>query len=518
MKKNLKDFKAYAAFVITAAVVFTAAPGGLVFAASIEDQLDDKISEKGEVDSALDDVKEEIDRTQQDIDDANQNIDDAEKTVTLKQEEAYLIIGELETLRDDINAFDSLLKALEQQYKEKELLFLERAKTMYQYSEYNVIDIFFSSSDLLDFVGKLDTFLKMLNEDRQLLEEIKSMQEQMEIKKKQGELLLRGKEELLAQIDAAITEINENMTVTRAQYGLLISVMAELQAQEKELNDRSEELADDIDVLKEEASKTPEPTPTPTSAPTQTPPPVPTAEPTATASPTETAVPDTPAADPSDTPFDTEIPTEVPPPQTATAEQTKASAEATPDTPPPESTETTTETPTAAPGSSSDIEPTSPEECDFAWPLPEAGYYLTSFFGYRIDPFTGVPSGHSGTDIAMAEGTPIYAAQSGVVEISTTNGGGYGYYIQIRHDNGVKTLYAHCSKLLVKVGQRVSKGDKIALVGSSGRATGPHLHFEVIVGGTKIEPLPYLPRTILLDRTYNWSTDAKYSTMLLRIS
>jgi murein DD-endopeptidase MepM/ murein hydrolase activator NlpD len=178
-------------------------------------------------------------------------------------------------------------------------------------------------------------------------------------------------------------------------------------------------------------------------------------------------------------------------------------------------TPTAAPTPTPTPGISTND--TSPEGCDFAWPLQTGSYYLTSFFGARKDPFTGLQAGHGGTDIAMGRGTPILAAQDGVVITSTTNGGGYGQYIQIKHDNGVRTLYAHCSQLLVSVGERVVKGQRIALVGDTGRATGPHLHFEVIIDGAKVESLTYLPQNMLLNKNYNWSTSSNYKTMLTRL-
>jgi murein DD-endopeptidase MepM/ murein hydrolase activator NlpD len=102
---------------------------------------------------------------------------------------------------------------------------------------------------------------------------------------------------------------------------------------------------------------------------------------------------------------------------------------------------------------------------------------------------------HTGVDLAASGGTAIYAAQSGVVEVSTTNGGGFGYYIKIQHDNGLETMYAHCSKLLVKEGETVQRGQKIAEVGKTGSATGCHLHFEVIKNGQYVQPLNYISDT-----------------------
>ncbi len=98
---------------------------------------------------------------------------------------------------------------------------------------------------------------------------------------------------------------------------------------------------------------------------------------------------------------------------------------------------------------------------------------------------------HSGLDIAGPVGTPIYAAEAGVVETAGWNRGGYGYYIIINHGNGIRTLYGHASKLYVVSGQKVARGQMIMGMGSTGRSTGPHLHFEVRAGGFK-NPLSYI--------------------------
>lgn len=121
------------------------------------------------------------------------------------------------------------------------------------------------------------------------------------------------------------------------------------------------------------------------------------------------------------------------------------------------------------------------------WPLPIAGT-ITSPQGYRTDPITGEISYHSGTDIAAPEGTPILAAADGTVTIANATdswGGSYGYYVKIDHGSGLTTLYAHCSSICVTAGQQVKSGQVIAYVGQTGRATGPHLHFE-IQGGANV--------------------------------
>ena len=117
---------------------------------------------------------------------------------------------------------------------------------------------------------------------------------------------------------------------------------------------------------------------------------------------------------------------------------------------------------------------------------------VTSEFGYRKDPFTGETRGHTGMDLSVPTGTPIRAALPGTVTVSQYNSS-YGYYVVVDHGNGLSTLYAHNSKLLVRVGQTVEAGDIVSLSGSTGRSTGPHLHFEVRVNGERTNPRYYLP-------------------------
>ncbi len=125
-----------------------------------------------------------------------------------------------------------------------------------------------------------------------------------------------------------------------------------------------------------------------------------------------------------------------------------------------------------------------------SWPVP-GQYRITSEFGGRVHPITGVWSTHGGTDIAAPYGTAIVAANAGVV-IYAGYHYSYGNYIIIDHGGGIATLYGHCSKLLASNGQAVDKGEKIALIGSTGESTGNHLHFEVRVNGVRVQPMDYL--------------------------
>jgi murein DD-endopeptidase MepM/ murein hydrolase activator NlpD len=126
-------------------------------------------------------------------------------------------------------------------------------------------------------------------------------------------------------------------------------------------------------------------------------------------------------------------------------------------------------------------------------PPVHTGYY-SSNFGWRIDPFTGAPAMHEGVDFVANAGTPIYASAGGVVDFAGLDGG-YGNMVEIDHGNNIVTRYAHASKVLVKVGQVVRRGQEIAEVGSTGRSTGNHLHFEVRYKGVAQNPVRFLQKS-----------------------
>ena len=122
---------------------------------------------------------------------------------------------------------------------------------------------------------------------------------------------------------------------------------------------------------------------------------------------------------------------------------------------------------------------------------PVASGILGSAFGFRIDPFTGGSAIHTGLDFQAESGTPILAAAGGVVVVQDAHAA-YGNMVEIDHGNDLITRYAHASKVLVKKGDLIKRGQKIAEVGSTGRSTGPHLHFEVLVEGVAQDPQKFL--------------------------
>lgn len=124
---------------------------------------------------------------------------------------------------------------------------------------------------------------------------------------------------------------------------------------------------------------------------------------------------------------------------------------------------------------------------------------LTSSFGVRSDPFHGGAAMHAGVDLPGPTGTPIYATADGVVGRSG-RAGGYGNLVTVNHGKGIETRYGHLSKILVAANTRVRRGQLIGLMGSTGRSTGSHLHYEVRVDGTPVNPMPFMQNANVLDQ------------------
>ena len=120
---------------------------------------------------------------------------------------------------------------------------------------------------------------------------------------------------------------------------------------------------------------------------------------------------------------------------------------------------------------------------------------FTSGFGVRSDPFRGGAAMHAGIDLSGPSGTPIYATADGVITDASYNRGGYGNLVKIDHGRGIETRYGHLSVFAVKPGQRINRGDMVGRMGSTGRSTGNHLHYEVRIDGRAVNPIPFMRST-----------------------
>ncbi len=122
---------------------------------------------------------------------------------------------------------------------------------------------------------------------------------------------------------------------------------------------------------------------------------------------------------------------------------------------------------------------------------PVSQLSFTSNFGIRSDPFRGTAAMHAGVDIPGPTGTPIYATADGIVS-NAERKGGYGNMVEVNHGKGIATRYGHLSRITVAANTRVNRGQLIGLMGSTGRSTGPHLHYEVRIDGHAVNPIPFL--------------------------
>lgn len=140
---------------------------------------------------------------------------------------------------------------------------------------------------------------------------------------------------------------------------------------------------------------------------------------------------------------------------------------------------------------------------------PVKDFRYTSSFGVRVDPFRGTAAMHPGLDMAAPVGTPVYATADGIVS-RAERAGGYGNMVQLEHGKGLETRYGHLSQILVHDGQRVHRGDLIALMGSTGRSTGSHLHYEVRIDGRAVNPMPFLQTADYLTALQNRTAPARH--------
>jgi len=380
-------------------------------ASSYDDKINDATNKKNDLSGKVSVIEEMYSQKQDELSSVSAEIAklEAEKLSMMSEEE--MAVAELNFLKKSIEDSEETIASMEKSVEELEVLFVERARIMYQHSSVDILTLFFEAEDIFDFIDSVNLHKRMLEEDTALLEKLKSDKSQLELKREQQERLFKDKEVLLDEIENAIADLENRVAISEGKYSNLSALLSDLSKEEADLNSQISDLKDDISYYEDQKQQQ----------------------------------------------------------QQQEAEKNNQN------------------------NSSNTSNNISRDDSDanFCWPL--ASYsYISSPFGYRTHPINGKWSLHTGVDIASASGTSIFAAQSGTVLISTTAGGSYGYYVKIQHDNGLVTLYAHCSQLLVSAGDRVERGQVIAKVGSTGASTGPHLHFEVIKNGQYMQPLNYI--------------------------
>ncbi len=472
-----------AAFALAACMMCTPITAA---ASSYDDDIQNELNKKDEIKGEINAIAGMVSDKQDQLSNTASEIAQLEKDRLSIMTEEDIAIAELTFLKQSIEESETNLAEMTDSVAELERRFVERAKVMYQNSEVDFIALFFESNNIFDFIDRVAIYKKVLEEDTALINQLKADKVQLELKRDQQERLFKNKEVLLAEIESAIADLESKTSIAEGKYSNLATLLDDLAAEEERLNQNLSNVNNniaDLENKKEEERLEQE------------------------RLEQERLEQERLEQERLEQERLEQERLEQERLEQERLEQEKLEQEK----PKPGDNKPKPGKPTSDKNESNKNESNTSESdkneqtnnsqnstasrdeivSNFCWPV--ADYYgITSPFGYRTHPINGKWSLHTGVDLGSQGGTKIFAAQSGVVVESTTNGGGYGYYIKIDHGNGVETLYAHCSALYVKVGQTVQRGQVIAAVGRTGAATGNHLHFEVILNGTHVQPLDYI--------------------------
>lgn len=216
------------------------------------DELSDKQNEKNELQDQYDNIQDELGNIQDQLGNSEDNLVQTEREKELQAMIRQDRIDELKALKDDIESLDAEIAAAEEDFAEKEALFFERAKVMYQYSDYSLFDMFLQSDDIFMFFEKLATYKKMLQQDKDLMNEVLGLKETLAFKKKLQEDTFAEKELLIAQIDEAISDLDTKFELEQGKYAELIAALDELEASEEALANDMEEIDSEIAQLEYE--------------------------------------------------------------------------------------------------------------------------------------------------------------------------------------------------------------------------------------------------------------------------
>lgn len=335
-------------------------------------------------------------------------------------------------------AYDAYILA-EQDLSDKEAQYVKRLQTMFDHQKKSVLQIFLESRSLQGFFTTMQFMNIVADTDQQMIEDLEASRDNAVLLRDLARQHSADMAVVVEQVEADLARLKADAEVKQADLDQNALALSERELAEDELNAESERIAAEVvDLQKQYAAEL-------------------AAQATAAAKATKAAE------------------------ATRSAKATRAA----------EATKAAKPTPTPKPANR---QPSG----GWVWPYP-GDYHVYSKYGMRMHPVYHVYRFHSGVDLGGDYGAPIVAAADGVVikvrnpwQGRNTGGSGYGNYIIIMHANGVSTLYAHMKKTLVSVGESVDAGDKIGLCGSTGTSTGPHLHFEVMVNGRTVNPIPYI--------------------------
>lgn len=397
---------------------------------------------KTELESQIEDKEQQVSSLQQQKNNVLSTIKELDKKYAKAQENLDTLTGQIEDKNAEIEKNSEELEKA----KEKEAIQYEdmkkRIQYLYEAGNISMLSVILGADDFAEALSRTENFRQLTSYDRKQLEEYKKTCKKIEnlekdLKKEKSDLedYKKSAEEEKGNIETSISKKQEEITKFEAGIDAAVMEQSDLEGELAIQNEILKQMKEEVQsVGGQESSSSNESTNSDTNKQEQ--------------------------------------------PQTETKPETKP--EAKPDTKP----ETT---PEEKPDNSQSDNSGSPQ---FTWPCPSS-HNVTSPFGDRNSPTAGASSNHKGIDIGASSGSPIVAAAAGTVTVSTYSESA-GNYVTIDHGNGFHTVYMHASARYVKVGQKVSAGQQIAAVGSTGYSTGPHLHFGVMKNGVYVNPMNYL--------------------------
>ena len=421
----------------------------------IRGQINDMKAQQNMIRQEMNALREQYEKNENEI------VDLVARKLLLDQE-IFLLNAQISIINDQISAFALLIADKQDELDEAESRFGSlneeykgRIRVMEEEGSMSYWEIIFRASSFADLIDRLNMIQEIAAADRRRLEALSEAADQVEQAKTELETELADMEATRRELDdadaelqlkkqeaeATIVELKQKSAEIQELYGDIeaeeSALLLEIAKKEKEYNEAK--YREWLAHIATATTATTEPATKPTTA------------------PTETTKPGNQEQPPKETeaPKPTEPPRETEPPK---------------ETEPPETTEPASE----------------------GWIVPCSYVMLTSPFGEREAPTAGASTFHQGVDLAGPEGTPIYAARSGTVTIATSSRSA-GFYVSINHGDGFSSVYMHMTHFVVSVGQKVSQGQLIGYMGSTGISTGSHLHFGISLNGVYVNPALYVP-------------------------
>ena len=446
MKKN-KKFYSLIAVLLVSAIAFTMLPSlsapviGANSSESLKQELEALQQQKAENDAKLAELEKEIANNRDDVDSIMKEKAAIEQQVQLLYDQTALVNAQITAYSKLIAEKQTELDAANERYNKLNAAYKERIRAMEEAGELSYWSVLFKASSFSDFLDRLNMISEIATADQNRLEELKAAADAVAAARQ----ALENDKAELENSRAELLEMQAQLDAKSAQADVVLQDLLDKAGDLDNLHNEFEKLEGEF--LDQIANKKEE--------------------------------------------YDTQVKIEESIKASKQASQ-QASKDASKKASQQASKEASKNHAATAPtdgGGNSNVGANNPS--GVVWLVPCTYTRVTSKFGYRWHPTTGEWSMHKGVDLGAAKGTPIYASRSGVVTVATYHNTA-GNYVTINHQDGYRSTYMHMTHYVVKVGQYVYAGQLIGYVGSTGRSTGPHLHFGILYGNGYVDPMLYI--------------------------